>query len=168
MQHTASFHRLPSADAGTLSLAALTPSHGQPSWGSCAAYCVQLHSACSILLSKPFPADSVDGHAYSLKGARLTTSLPPAETVATLARSSSRTSTDSACSSSTSPATVFSMPRVSCRGAQSTHQHLHHSGCHTGPLVCHGALTFPERHHHPPALQTTSNTVRAHYTIGTA
>ena len=44
----------------------------------------------------------------------LTSSLPPAETVATLARSSLRTSTDRCCSSSTKPATVFSMPLVSC------------------------------------------------------
>ena len=93
--------------------------------------------ACSILLSSPSPADSVNGCARlkperllssegmsQIGGARLTTSLPPADTVATLARSSSRTSTDSACSSSTSPATVFSMPRVSCRGAQATDQHL--------------------------------------------
>lgn len=46
----------------------------------------------------------------------LTTSLPPAETVATLMRSSSVTSVDKFLSSLTRAATVRSMPLVSCTG----------------------------------------------------
>ena len=133
MQPTASAHRLPSAESGALFLHARTATHSH-----CAANRVQVSLqtgplCCSavplqqtVCTDTPIIQGRVTAHwaHHELAEAQLTTSLPPAETVATLARSSSRTATDSSCSSSTSPATVFSIPRVSCRGAQTSHQHL--------------------------------------------
>ena len=54
------FSGCPAPYAGALSTIALTAMHGQPLRGCCTAPCVQirgtvLHSACSILLSSPFP-----------------------------------------------------------------------------------------------------------------